>query len=534
MYIGSQLLWVSPSNRSYRRPFLVLQLSILGAGYAGEGSTSYVYRNELKKRRGKATENTSRSNSSSDSASNSSSDSASNSSPTTCCGTKPGCTCYHPDNRLVGCIAPAATARESCVCLFLGQQYNWRPHVCPTMREGAREGLRTCCYPELCCTEKENSGNSSVNDREQNTVKNGPQDTEEDMDSESIPLQQENARKMRNRIRRKLFAAKLPGTILGTVLAAVFSIEVFIKISTAVTVISYNLFFWMGAKCYDLGEMENDITDEKDEKKIDGKCGKQDKKDEEKIDGKCGKQIPDALVPEVKKAVKVVLELLLLWVTFASTCYLVNATADSFFMEQVDYLENNTESLKIPKSVFFSFPDIVSNITGEVSSLLVERFHDEEGRWARLLRISIGMLFSSLCCIVASLVAHRLDSNYNSASMLWLLPQFLLLGMMRGILEAGLEEFLHDLLHEHIDNDLAVEAVSGMAELVGSLISTILTAASPSSWVPSGNDISKSHLDNYYRMLAIITLFSTFLFTIVAIAYELRAKEDTVRSGKKG
>ncbi|GKV32416.1 hypothetical protein SLEP1_g41027 [Rubroshorea leprosula] len=124
------------------------------------------------------------------------------------------------------------------------------------------------------------------------------------------------------------------------------------------------------------------------------------------------------------------------------------------------------------------------------------------------------MLFSSLCCIVASLVAHRLDSNYNSASMLWLLPQFLLWGMMKGILEEGLEEFLHD----HIDNDLQVQAVYGIVDTVGNFLSMILTVASPSNWVGSGNDISKSHLDNYYRMLAITTLFSTFLFTIVAIA----------------
>ncbi|GKV36114.1 hypothetical protein SLEP1_g44281 [Rubroshorea leprosula] len=365
------------------------------------------------------------------------------------------------------------------------------------LKEGAQEGLWTYCYPELSCTEKENSGNSSVNYRVQKMVNNGPQDTVVVMDYVSTQLQQENARKMRNRIRKKLFAAKLPGTTLGTVLAAKVSTEVFIKISTAVSIFSYNLFFWMGAQCYDLGEMENDTADENNfgetgeqddtaDENESGETGEQDnesgetegqdEKGEEKIDGKCGKQIS-----EVKKAVEAVLKLLPLWLTFASTCYLVNATAESFFMEQVDYLENNTESFKIPKSVFFSFPDIVSHITWQVSDYLVEQFHDEnkEARWARLLRISIGMLFSSLCCIVASLVAHRLDSNYNSASMLWLLLQFLL-------------------------------------------------------WVGSDNDISKSHLDNYYRMLAIITLSSTFVFTVVGIAYELREKEDTAKSGKKG
>ncbi|GKV52978.1 hypothetical protein SLEP1_g59528 [Rubroshorea leprosula] len=197
-------------------------------------------------------------------------------------------------------------------------------------------------------------------------------------------------------------------------------------------------------------------------------------------------------------------------------------------MEQVDYLENNTEDFKIQNSVFYSSPAIVSIITGQVSYYLVEQFHDEkkEARWARLLRISVGMLFSSLCCLVASLVAYRLDSNYNSTSM----SQFLLWGMMKGILEEGLEEFLHD----HLNNDLQVQEVYGIADTVGNFLSMILTAASPSSWVGSGNDIGKSHLDNYYRMLAIRTLFSTFLFTIVAIAYELQQKEDTEKSGKKG
>ncbi|GKV36126.1 hypothetical protein SLEP1_g44293 [Rubroshorea leprosula] len=289
------------------------------------------------------------------------------------------------------------------------------------LKEGAQEGLWTYCYPELSCTEKENSGNSSVKYRVQKMVNNGPQDTVVVIDYVSTQLQQENARKMRNRIRKKLFAAKLPGTILGTVLAAKVSTEVFIKISTAVSIFSYNLFFWMGAQCYDLGEMENDTAD----KNNSGETEDQDDTADENESGETGEQ-------------------------------------------------------------------------------------DNES--------------------VASLVAHRLDSNYNSASMLWLLLQFLLLGMMKGILEEGLEEFLRD----HLDSYLQVKAVCDIADSVGNFLSMILTAASPSSWVGSDNDISKSHLDNYYRMLAIITLSSTFLFTIVAIAYELRTKEDTAKSGKKG
>ncbi|GKV52303.1 hypothetical protein SLEP1_g58892 [Rubroshorea leprosula] len=518
---GSQLLWVSPSKRSYRRLFLVAQLSMLGAGYAGEGSTSYLFNTQLKKADDKLRKSP-----------------VSNGRP-----------------------APTTTGDKDPLLIEISVRGTHQK----TIRE-AREVLRTFCYQELSWTEKEISGT-------------GPQDTVEEMDSVARQLQRENARKLRNRVRKKLFAAKLPGTILGTVLAAVFSTEVFIKISTAVTVISYNLFFWMGARYYDLGEMEN--HDKKDEEKIDakdkkkildtvselkkaveaavetavdavlqrllslpkfifyepkvakstwgenksGEKEKQDKKDEEKIDGKDEKQNPNALVPELNQAI--------IWLTFASTCYLVNATADTFFMEQVAYLENNTVSFKIPTSVFYSFPDFVSIITAQVSYYLVEHCHDEkkEARWARLLRISIGMLFSSLCCIVASLVAYRLESNYNSASMLWLLPQFLLWGMMKGILEEGIEE----ILDVHLDKDLLVLAVCGTADAVGNFLSMILTAASPSSWrVGSGSDISKIHLDNYYRMLAIITLSSTFVFTIVAIAYELRDKEDKEKSGKKG
>ncbi|GKV51071.1 hypothetical protein SLEP1_g57749 [Rubroshorea leprosula] len=82
--------------------------------------------------------------------------------------------------------------------------------------------------------------------------------------------------------------------------------------------------------------------------------------------------------------------------------------------------------------------------------------------------IPARFLFLSGACLqnnrTASLVAHRLDSNYNSASMLWLLPQFLLWGMMKGILEEGLEEFLHP---DHLDDDLEAKAVCGIADGVG-------------------------------------------------------------------
>ncbi|GKV30828.1 hypothetical protein SLEP1_g39603 [Rubroshorea leprosula] len=230
---------------------------MLRAGYAGEKSTSYVYGNELKKAEQKSWRRPEVDPTPPPSPS-----------PSPCskqiCGTKPGCTYCHPDNQLIGCIAPATTARE--------------------------------------------------------------------------------------------------------VLAPVFSTELFIKISTALTVISYKLFFWMGAQCYDLGEMENDIADENKTGEMEKK-DKKDKKGEEKIDG-------------------------------------------------------NVESK-------FQLPYF-----------------------------------------------QRLDSNYSSASMLWLLPQFLLWGMMKGILEEGLEEFLHD----HIDNGLQVQAVCGIVDTVGNFLSMILTVASPSSW----------------------------------------------------
>ncbi|GKV52941.1 hypothetical protein SLEP1_g59491 [Rubroshorea leprosula] len=262
----------------------------------------------------------------------------------------------HPDNQLIGCIAPAATTRESYVSLFLGEQYNWRPHMCPILKEGAREGLRTCCCLESSCTEKENSGNSSVKDRKQKPMKKGPQDYRgRDGFCVNIAIVgkcEENEQYIEKKVMRKLFYR----TILGTVLAVVFSTEVFIKISTALTVISYKLFFWMGAQCYDLGEMENDIADENKTGETEKK-DKKDKKGEEKIDG-------------------------------------------------------NVESK-------FQLPYF-----------------------------------------------QRLDSNYNSASMLWLLLQFLLWGMMKGILEEGLEEFLHD----HIDNDLQVQAVCGIVDTIGNFL----------------------------------------------------------------
>ncbi|GKV36111.1 hypothetical protein SLEP1_g44278 [Rubroshorea leprosula] len=365
---------------------------MLGAGYAGEGPASNVFQSQLAKAEKKLLKkpvNNHRSTITNDRVTPDpinicevGTDGRVTTYPINICEegtngtiTRPGCTCYRPDDWLVGCIGPAATARESCVCSFWREQYNWKPDMCPILKEGVREGLRTCCYPELSCTETENSRrNSSENNPDQKSETNPPKENE--MDTVPIQPQQENTRKMRNRIRKKLFAAKLPGTILGTVLAAVFSTEVCIKISTAVTIICYNLFFWMGAQCYDLGEMENyAITGENKY----GEMEKRDKKDEEKIDGKDEKQnLLDALVPELKKAVEAVRKLLPLWLTFASTCYLVNATADSLFMEQVDYLENNTEGFKIPKSVFYSFPDVVSIITGQVSYYLVEQFYDEK------------------------------------------------------------------------------------------------------------------------------------------------------------
>ena len=109
-----------------------------------------------------------------------------------------------------------------------------------------------------------------------------------------------------------------------------------------------------------------------------------------------------------------------------------------------DHIANN---IMDPLKVLIALRSIIGYIIAFMFSSKIAR----QQRVTRI-RIGVGMICSALCCFAAWQVeVHRLylikeitdPTQTISMSVLWLFPQFILLGLMEGLASDGLEEFFY-------------------------------------------------------------------------------------------
>ncbi|GLT56704.1 hypothetical protein SLA2020_297290 [Shorea laevis] len=246
-----------------------------------------------------------------------------------------------------------------------------------------------------------------------------------------------------------------------------------------------------------------------------------------------------------KKELWLFLRKLPLWFPFLFY-YVVDAAGSTFFMEQTDKLNDKIgENYHVPspQSSFLVVQKCTKFIASNLADYLIKKFckDDNQERRAGLVRMSLGMCACSGCCIVAWLLEnHRLDlinenpdRNPIPMSILLLAPQFSLLGFANGLIEDGMEEFFRDYAPASIHH--FAMAFTKAVDAGGKLIAVVfILTLKP--WI--GKDVNTSHLDSYYRMLAILVLCALQFFIILANIYdwEIEKKEgddelDKVETG---
>ena len=209
--------------------------------------------------------------------------------------------------------------------------------------------------------------------------------------------------------------------------------------------------------------------------------------------------------------VKCFLTLIPLWTTFLAYS-LVQATGNTFFIEQSSNLKNTftKKNVRVPLVAFFVLNSFLRFIIPRL-------FWSEKARSPNvtLVRIGVGMICSILCCIAAWQVeVHRLKeikrlnihNQYDTISMsiLWLLPQFILLGLTNGLVEEGLREFFIKHVTQSMWN--SGHLLTGCILIFGNFFS-IPCVQLVRSWFKG--TVNDSHLDMYFLTLAILS--SVFL-----------------------
>ncbi|XP_050374690.1 protein NRT1/ PTR FAMILY 5.10-like [Argentina anserina] len=208
---------------------------------------------------------------------------------------------------------------------------------------------------------------------------------------------------------------------------------------------------------------------------------------------------------------------------------LVDATGSTFFFEQMNLLKNS----ELP-SISFYFV-ILQSLSRFVISFIWRLVIPKQSNRATLAKIGCGLVCSVLCMVAAWQVEIRRrskisteydDSNPRpvSLSIVWLIPQFSLLGFMRGLAADGLVEFFADRVEAN-GKRKAMYYGSYAGELVLG-IGTVLTAVSivgfGRTWLV--NDVYMNRLDKYYRVLVFIGVANLCYYFFVAVYFY--RKED--------
>ncbi|OEL25019.1 Protein NRT1/ PTR FAMILY 5.7 [Dichanthelium oligosanthes] len=153
-----------------------------------------------------------------------------------------------------------------------------------------------------------------------------------------------------------------------------------------------------------------------------------------------------------------------------------------------------------------------------------------------LKRIGIGMAFAIVGMAVAAVVERRRLSTPTPASMsvLWLVPQFALMGVADGFALVGLQEYFYEQVPDNM-RSLGIGlylSVIGAGSFLSSLAITAADRVSSrggrASWF--AKDLNRSRLDLFYWMLACIGAVNLVFYAVVAARYSYK----TVNAGKVG
>ncbi|KAK2643842.1 hypothetical protein Ddye_019037 [Dipteronia dyeriana] len=201
-----------------------------------------------------------------------------------------------------------------------------------------------------------------------------------------------------------------------------------------------------------------------------------------------------------------------MWIAFFGFGLLLS-TGDAFFSEQ----GNNMYGSLLPVLIL---QHICKQVCYLYDFLLRKWVPEAIWKQAKIVRFWAGMVFSTFCFAIAWRVeVHRLQivelDETIPMSIFWLAPQFCLLGLMRGLIQEGLEEFMTDQLPDSWKN--FVPAMNGFViDGIGSFLSIVCIYGNRSLFA---NPLNSSGLDKYYQKLTILGFVNLCYYWFISTLY---------------
>ncbi|KAK8279674.1 hypothetical protein V6Z12_D09G127200, partial [Gossypium hirsutum] len=259
----------------------------------------------------------------------------------------------------------------------------------------------------------------------------------------------------------------------------------------------------------------------------------------------CGKRFFLRIPPTRRTAVSRLKEagglvkLIPLWLLFIPYC-LVEVAGFSIFILQSDRLDteiNPRISLhsfnQVPVSSLYVFEQFISFLVSMSTKYLIRKLWSSEEamqRGARYWRMGVGMAVGFGSLSSAWLVERRrsdlIKKNPNNdevirMTILWLAPQFGLLGIANGLVSKGLTDFFYDRVPE--SKRYFVVLFNQSLTVIGSFLSGLAVLLGP-DWL--GDTIDKRQLDKYLLMLAILNVAVLPLYIFLSLMFDWNIPDE--------
>ncbi|KAI4353260.1 hypothetical protein L6164_002223 [Bauhinia variegata] len=132
-----------------------------------------------------------------------------------------------------------------------------------------------------------------------------------------------------------------------------------------------------------------------------------------------------------------------------------------------------------------------------------------------LMRIGAGMVFAVFSCVAARQVELHRQHSIGPISIFWLVPQYILLGLMEGFAGGGLVTFFYDHLPKSMKS--FAEAFSELILCIGK-ISSIFFLLIINAWFD--HHIKDNRFDRYFLILAILCSLFFCLYLACSLGYD--------------
>ncbi|KAG6428850.1 hypothetical protein SASPL_106889 [Salvia splendens] len=218
---------------------------------------------------------------------------------------------------------------------------------------------------------------------------------------------------------------------------------------------------------------------------------------------------------------RMIIILLRLWVCLSSLS-LVSASGSTFFLLEATSLvahHDNLFAILILANLVRCVEIMVSELSRWATKQLGFRISIVE-----LMRIGMGIGCCILCCNIASIAAD--DRGGGVMSVYWLIPQFFLLGLVRGFAKDGFQSVFESNVHPPYK--IHGRCLGALTTGFGSLLSILcvyifgmkqfyIFGSKQFQWFQY--DLENSRLNKYYNFLSILSVWNGFLYVDLMRSY---------------